>query len=365
VIRRPDVVVVGAGPAGMSAALTLARLGASVVVVDRSFERPTLGEGLPPGAMPMLENLGLWDWFLVDGHRPTHGNRSAWGRSVSEEYDFIRSPYGVGWHLDRPCFDSMLRTTLGEVGGTLHPRTRVSDLRRTRDGEWMLALSSGSLQWTVCTDFVIDASGRARWLGRALGVHRRAYDRLVGVVATLHPEAPDIDRDTFTLVEAAQDGWWYSTLLPDGRLVIGYMTDADLAAQRAARTVSGWMALLAQTTHVRERVTRYGYRLDGAPRLVCADSSYLATVAGDGWCAVGDAAGAHDPLSSQGITSALVSGVWAGHALAQARDGGIDEYKQRMQHAYARYVANWMTYYSLAQITRHFRPPEPCPDRST
>jgi flavin-dependent dehydrogenase len=333
----------------MSAALTLARLGAYVVVVDRSFERPTLGEGLPPAARPVLDSLGLWDRFLADGHRPAYGNRSFWGRSASDEYDFIRSPYGVGWHLDRLHFDSMLRTAFVEAGGALYSLTRAVELRRTVDGEWELVLSSGTSRWTAHCDFVIDATGRSRWIGRALGVRRRVYDRLVGVVATLHPKAALVDRDSFTTVESVQDGWWYATVLPDGRLAIGYMTDADLAVRSGARTASRWMALLDQTLHIRQRATTHGYKLDGAPRLICADSSYLATVAGDGWCAVGDAAGAHDPLSSQGITAALVSGVWAARALAKARDGGIDEYKQRMQQAYARYVANWMTYYTVEQ----------------
>ena len=51
-------------------------------------------------------------------------------------------------------------------------------------------------------------------------------------------------------------------------------------------------------------------------RVVAADSSCLEVVEGDGWCAVGDAAAAYDPLSSQGITTALASGAWAGQAIA-------------------------------------------------
>jgi flavin-dependent dehydrogenase len=142
------------------------------------------------------------------------------------------------------------------------------------------------------------------------------------------------------------DGWWYATLLPDARLVIGYMTDADLATERGARTVSGWTSLLAETQQIRHRVTQYGYRLESPPLLVPAESSCLEEVEGEGWCAVGDAAAAHDPLSSYGITAALNSGIWAGQAIT-GQIGGLAEYAERMRHAYAYYLAQLMGYYAL------------------
>lgn len=347
--ERADVVVVGGGPGGAAAALTLAARGASVVMVDRSMERPTIGEGLPPAAMPVLRELGLWDHFLADGHRGAYGNRSAWGGSTVDEYDFIRSPYGAGWHLDRPRFDAMLTTALDRAGVAIYGRTRLVECHRVRERGWTLVLASENVHREVQADVLIDASGRARRVARAQGVRRRSYDRLIGVVGVLVPAAIETDCDSFTLVEAACDGWWYATLLQDGRLAIGYMTDADCAAEARARSVAGWTALLAQTTHIRDRVTRHGYRLQGRLRLVCAESSCLERMTGDGWCAVGDAAAAYDPLSSQGITTALVSGLWAGQAVAAGRASALAAYEQQMRRVYARYLAEWMGYYALEQ----------------
>ncbi|GAC1331899.1 MAG: tryptophan 7-halogenase [Chloroflexota bacterium] len=344
-----DVVVVGHGPAGTAAALTLAQMGASVLVVDRSIPRPILGEGLPPGTSPVLESLGLWDQFLRGGHQPAHGNRSAWGGSTLREYDFIRDPYGVGWHLDRSLFDSMLTTALAGTQGVVCSGTRVVTCRRERDGRWCLGLASDRSRREVRTEFLIDASGRARQIARTLGRRRRVYDRLIGNIGILRPAEHASDTDSFTLVEAVPDGWWYATTLSDSRMVVGYMTDTDPVARTNGRTTDSWMTLLGQTEHIQERVARYGYTLECAPRRVCADSSRLDTMAGNGWCAAGDSAAAHDPLSSHGITSALIAGIRAGHAIADAPRGGIVEYEEYMQHAYARYRAQWMAYYTLEQ----------------
>jgi flavin-dependent dehydrogenase len=343
--EHTDALIVGSGPAGAAAGITLAEHGASVLVVDRSLRRPTLGEGLPPAATPMLERLGLREWFLDDGHGAAYGNRSAWGSSDLNDVDFIRSPYGAGWHLDRSRFDAMLRARLAQLGVSVHENARVAALHRTRGGHWALTLASGHRTWEIQSSFLVDATGRARSVARSQGTRRRTYDRLVGVVAVLTSRA-DADFDSFTLVEAVREGWWYAALLPERCLVVGYMTDADIAAATDVRSVEGWMSLLEETVQIRDRVARYDYRLQGSLRLVCADSSRLETMVGDGWCAVGDAAAAHDPLSSQGILSALTSGVWAGQAIASGHKEDLAAYEQRMQDHFARYLANWMAYYA-------------------
>lgn len=345
--QRVDVVIVGAGPAGIAAALTLRRHGASVLVADRSLARPTLGEGLAPSASPILQDLGLWERFNADTHQPAYGNRSAWGSPDVRERDFIRNPYGHGWHLDRPRFDVMLGAALQDAGGAMCSDTRVVAWHRDRRGAWTLELLSGGTRRVVRTDFLIDATGRARSLSRALGATRRLDDHLVAAVGVLYPGAAGSDTDSFTQVEAVPDGWWYATLLGDGRLIAGYLTDADDAGARASRTIPGWTALLDRTAHLRDRIARHGYRLRSPLHVAAADSSSLETMGGDGWCAVGDAAAAHDPLSSHGIAGALLSGIWAGNVIAARERGGLNEYQERMRHAYAAYLAQWLAYYDL------------------
>jgi flavin-dependent dehydrogenase len=130
------------------------------------------------------------------------------------------------------------------------------------------------------------------------------------------------------------------------------MTDSDLAAARLARTPSGWLRLLDQTEYTRARVGRHRYRQTGRVRMVSARSSRLNRAAGPGWVAVGDAAASHDPLSSQGIVTALEMGQWAGLALVRHLAGdrpSLAEYAAQVQDEYGRYLQRRSAYYAVEQ----------------
>ena len=116
------VTIIGGGPAGSVATRALAQAGIGVLLVDA---RPStgfrVGESPVPAARTILAEQGLWETFLTGGHLPCYGNMSAWGSSELVEMDFIRSPYGHGWHLDRTHFDMMLQHMAAEAGATTLP----------------------------------------------------------------------------------------------------------------------------------------------------------------------------------------------------------------------------------------------------
>jgi len=108
-------------------------------------------------------------------------------------------------------------------------------------------------------------------------------------------------------------GWWYTAPLPRGRRVVSLLTDADLG--RRARLVDEgcWLRELERNEHV-SSLADGGELLPGALIRSAATVS-LDRVVGDRWIATGDAAAAFDPLSAQGMTSAMRSGVLAGFAV--------------------------------------------------
>jgi flavin-dependent dehydrogenase len=82
--------------------------------------------------------------------------------------------------------------------------------------------------------------------------------------------------------------------------------------------------------------------------VVHAGSTCLERVTGSLWCAVGDAACTHDPLSSQGIVTALAAGVEAGRIVAHP-ESRRRQYETAIREGYARYVAQWLNYYLTEQ----------------
>jgi len=264
----------------------------------------------------------------------------------------VRQPYGVGWRLDRPRFDALLRAAVAEAGGHHMHAARAVALGRRRDGAWEVTIATEGRYREVQADILVDASGRARWVARGCGVRTERYDRLVGLVGVFGSCLAGAEAGTEvgepTLVEAVVDGWWYAASLPDGRLVVAYLSDRDLIAADW-RLPDGWLALLGRTMHIRERVARQGSALEQGPRPVCARTSCLEMAVGDGWCAVGDAATAHDPLSSLGITAAVATGMRAAEAISRRGQGTLEEYARWVRHGYARYLADWLGYYAAEQ----------------
>jgi 2-polyprenyl-6-methoxyphenol hydroxylase-like FAD-dependent oxidoreductase len=115
-----DVAVLGGGPAGAAASITLARAGRSVVVIEKSlYDRARIGETLPPVARRPLLNLLVWEQFVAAGHLPSSGNLSVWGDEELYQDHFIFNPYGQGWHLDRRRFSAMLAEAARQAGASL------------------------------------------------------------------------------------------------------------------------------------------------------------------------------------------------------------------------------------------------------
>ena len=76
----PDVIVVGGGPAGSSAATMLARQGVRVLLLERArFPRDHVGESLLPASIPVLEELGVMPAIKQEGFLPKWGATMVWG----------------------------------------------------------------------------------------------------------------------------------------------------------------------------------------------------------------------------------------------------------------------------------------------
>lgn len=324
-----DVIIVGAGPAGAAAAATLARLGQRVLLLEeRRAPRIKLGESLPPNAIGLVKHF-LGDpedsERLRDVFFRTAGNVAVWAGDEAQVGDFFFTSSGHGWCVERMAFDEALRRTAVEAGTTLLTGARFISCTRGADAgyTWQVAVATHTGQDVLhqCR-YLIDASGRRAIVARALGVHDADTDDQLFAYAQWFSLQGD-DEDRYTRIEAVAHGWWYSNRLPrtegeDSHRLVIMLSDADLPQARQAARADGYEGLLGETTHIGPLLAQKGYRTNGTLRGAPANSRRLLSFCGDGWLAVGDAAQAYDPLSSQGIDKALRSASHAGHLVHYA-----------------------------------------------
>ncbi len=333
-MRDCDVLIVGAGPAGCATAMLAARSGLSTVVLDRP--RPAqmwAGESLPPGMGNLVRSVFGADILSESDHRCAVGTRSVWGSTALVETDFLANPLGEGWILDRARFDAAARKAVLAQGADIVQVRHIGPLTQGLSA-WHLDLGDGA---SLRTRFLVDASGRSRILLRRLSIRRIAADRQIAILS-VYPD--DGDGYCGTTVEAVAEGWWYTTPLPCGRRVLAYVTDTDLW-QHGTRN---WHALLRQTHHVGRCAGRRA--LSAWPNAYPAGTAQAEHLAGENWLAVGDAAMSFDPLSSQGLASAVLMGAKAGDAIARPnRDAAFEAWAEDYRMLFAEH-ADLRTYYA-------------------
>ena len=236
---------------------------------------------------------------------PCYGNRAVWGSTMATETDFLRDPDGHGWHLDRALVDAwLLRTAV--VRGTI----LLTPARQHCGDGWQARVATIRGEVDLAVRFAIDAGGRAAPLARLLGARRRRSDRLV--CGWLHGPARGIGRGAgLTIVEAVEDGWWYTTPIPGGRRVLAFLIDADLPAARIAHQ-RRWLNETAARAREITAVLAESQFAPAAGGFIAAHSSVLVSCAGDRWLAVGDASMSFDPLAAQGLLHALFTGLCRG-----------------------------------------------------
>ena len=314
-----DIVIIGAGPAGSATALAL-RKGhprLSVLLCETSdFQQPRPGETLCLDAVPVLQQLEVFDFFLEQNHNPVarqFGNADL-GNGAAK---FIENNNAQGgWHIDRPRFDSML-AGYAAASGASFMRAGFARAKLSSDGPWQLTAHSANTARSVSASFIVDASGRSARFASEIGVAQFAHDSLLGVVRVL--EVDDADHGTRMgggqSIEAFEHGWWYAAPLSEKRLAVAVMTDADICKRLQLTQLSEWMNCLLQAPKTRERLA--GLKDRGEMCVRAAHTRNLSCYAGNNWLAVGDAAASIDPLASQGVLRALRFGLHAGNAIGE------------------------------------------------
>ncbi|HKD78493.1 MAG TPA: tryptophan 7-halogenase [Candidatus Angelobacter sp.] len=330
-----DVLVAGGGPAGAVTALDLSRRGFHVALIEQSaYENVRVGETLPPDVRKPLVELGVWDRFLSSDRLESYGIRSSWESPAARHRDFLFNPYGCGWHVDRARFDAMLAGAAADAGAELLLSAHVKSCTMTGD-QCRLDVTHDKNNVTFSARMLVDATGRKALLASRLGAQADVADRLIGAVTFCKLSEPA----QWALIEAVEDGWWYSAPLPDARMVFAYMTDSDLW------NAGTWHKLIELAPLTFERAGRG--RIPTPTLVISAGSLVRRPLVGANWIATGDAALAFDPLSGQGVLKSIETATQCAAAIARHFAGdpnALGSYDNWVQETYQAYLS----------VRRHF-----------
>jgi 2-polyprenyl-6-methoxyphenol hydroxylase-like FAD-dependent oxidoreductase len=331
-----DVVIVGGGPAGASAAGRLAQLGYRVCLVERGPAQGNLfGESLAPTAMSMLEALGVREAVERASFRTVERVRLRWTQSTA--IDTQRTSLVV----ERGDFDRLLRRSAARAGAIVLEPARAG--RPLSDAAvWRVPIRCSASTLMVEGRFLVNASGR-----RSAGM--RSGPRLAALCgrwwhADMIPEMR---------IEAGDRCWLWSAPMSDGSITALACLDPKNCAgltrrdrEALYRSLLGASTLMARCLNgslVGGVLVR-----DATPR-VCEAPITPTSIR------IGDAALGLDPLSGQGVQSALRSGLQAGvvvHTILSGLDvdAAISFYRGALAATEARHRAVAAQFYDSQSV---------------
>ena len=350
-----DIFILGAGVAACAMAIAAKNTTPSkkIVIVERKprFKNKgdslfRIGETLSPHAAQILNQLGIWESFLQLNFEKSYGTSAAWGSSEAHHNEFIYSPFGYGWHLDRVQFDEFMISEAEKRGVEFMFESHMHSFKRERN-RWRIEGKNSERTIDIACDFVADATGRKAVFATTQGAKKQVVDKLVGIYQfyKIHSEVKQTAHGTF--IESDTGGWWYSATLPNNYLVVAYMTDSDLASRNGRKHKASFQELLQKTKHTQKRISNC--TAIGTPQLGAAHSQILDGIIGDHWLTLGDATMSFDPLSSLGIYKALSGSIYGAYAALDCLKGdskGLQKYDQIMRAQYQNYLEKRHAHYS-------------------
>ena len=310
-----DVLVIGGGPAGSTAAIELARKGYRVTLLEKArHPRFHIGESLLPANLPLFERLGIASQVRAIGIEK-------WGAEFVSPWHAVRSQtfqFAEGWnkslpfayHVRRSEFDEILIRRASVCGAQVIEGCRVRDVELLAPGKGVRVHAEhedGRKEFWEAR-FLIDASGRDTFLGNRLDTKQRnrrhnssaMYAHFKGV-----PRDPDRKRAGNISIFWFDHGWLWLIPLADGTTSIGAVVWPYYMKSRTKPLREFFLETLASSGPLAER-------LQGAELVseVEATGNYAYSCRschGDNFLLVGDAYAFVDPMFSSGVMMAMTT----------------------------------------------------------
>lgn len=324
-----DVAIIGGGPGGSAAASVLGRLGHHVVVLERDrFPRFHIGESQVPWLNEVLAEIGVSDAVAAAHFVEKWGASFATSDGSVEQYaDFTQAfevPTPQIFQVPRAEFDQILLAHAAQCGADVRHGVTVTGADFDDAGVTVTCKDETSDERRLRVRAIVDASGRAGFLGRRFGERRK--DEVLRNIA-VHRQYEGIPRPDgrragdIRMVTRDDRGWFWFIPISDTLMSVGAVVPQAIYNAQARPTPDETLAhFLAQTPAAARLVE------DATPvTAACfdADYSYLHSChAGNRFAIVGDAGAFLDPIFSTGVLLAMQSGIEAARAMSAGLHGG-------------------------------------------
>jgi menaquinone-9 beta-reductase len=360
-----DVVIVGAGPSGSTAAYWLAQAGLDVTVLEKSqFPREKVcGDGLTPRAVKQLIAMGIDTspengWIANKGLRILGG-----GMRLEIPWPDLASYPSYGLVRPRQDFDEVLARAAQKAGAQLHELTTVvAPIRNDRTGrlEGVTTKDGGAVRAPI----TLVCDGNSSRFSLALDRQRRE-DRPMGVAFRRYYKSPRHDDDWLEswleLWDGREGG---SALRAEGRLLPGYgwvfgvgdgtsnvglgiLNTSEAFGKTDYRVMlDSWCASMPEEWGFVPENATGPIRGAALPMGFNRKPHYA-----DGALLVGDAGGMVNPMNGEGIAYAMESGKFAAEIVAQALAEPDSARRERVLEGYPKVLADtYGGYYTLGRV---------------
>lgn len=319
--------MIGGGPAGSTAATTLAQAGRRVLVLEKEkFPRFHVGESLLPYNRQIFDDLGVWTKLESAGFMPKRGAQFLMGNGRQKvRLDFSKGAFTAfpqAIQVERSKFDNILLAHSREAGAEIREQAQVLEHRVEEEGVTVRYRTLEAGEQNAGAKFLIDASGLSNFTANkdSLREYYSAHKKIAMFRHYRGVDMPKGEESGDILIVRRENSWFWMIPLEADKVSVGLVMDrADFQAS-GKKPEDVYLDAIATTRAVSTRCAAAAPICDIS---VVSDFSYRnGALVSPRVVRVGDASGFIDPIFSSGVLLAMTSGQQGARVVHEALAAG-------------------------------------------
>ena len=323
-----EITIIGAGPGGCSAALSLANKGLPVLLIDQAtFPRDKIcGDALSGKVLITLKRLNVdfsGEFALLPTILPSHGVSfvAPNGKMLKVPFRRVLDPNNPpGFIIKRIHFDNWLFNK-----ASAHPLIRTETGKRIENfkrenGGWILSDKENS--FVVNTNLVIAADGAHSRFAKEVGGINMEDEHFCAGLRGYYSGVKNLDPNGFIELHFTKEflpGYFWVFPLANGLANVGVGMRSDLVGKKKINLRKEMISLIENHPVLKDRFSEASL-IDSIKGYGLPLGSKKRPLSGDGYLLIGDAAALIDPFTGEGVGNAMIGGLKAGEVVAEIKD---------------------------------------------